>query len=192
MDPAADVTRMLRAWSDGQPVDQDRLLALVYQQLRGLAQKIASDGKPMRSLHPTALVHEAYLKLVHAQDKEFNNRGHFLAVAGRAMRQVIADHAKAQRREKRGGGRQQVTLDPEVAPSGDPAVDLVALNDACERLAALDARQAQIVELRFFAGLQIEEIAAVLGVSESTVAVAWRGARAWLRRELAGDDARES
>jgi RNA polymerase sigma factor (TIGR02999 family) len=184
MPAETDITQLLRAWGDGKPVDQDRLLSLVYQQLRGLADRIAHDGRPIPTLHPTALVHEAYLKLARDDAPAFAGQKHFFAVAARAMRQIIADHARTARRHKRGGGRHRVTLDPEVMPTPEANVDVVALNDACECLAALDARQAHIVELHFFAGLSLEEIAPVLGVSETTVRNDWRGARAWLRREL--------
>lgn len=165
-------------------------MAQVYQELRGLAAAYLRRQSASHTLQPTALVHEAFLKLVDHTAVVFNGRAHFFAVSARAMRQILVDHARAKLADKRGGGWDRITLDqgviPDVrrAPGGSHEVDILALNELLEQLAGLDPRQAEVVELRFFGGLTVDEAASVLGVSKSTVEEDWRMARAWLSKRL--------
>jgi RNA polymerase sigma factor (TIGR02999 family) len=135
-------------------------------------------------LQPTALVHEAYVKLVGHTPPEWNNRTHFLAVAARAMRQILADHARRKRADKRGGGNVRVTLDASITPPAERDKDLIALDDALTRLLEVDVRKHRVVELRFFGGLTMDEIADVVGISKTTIESDWRTARAWLKAKL--------
>ncbi|HRC84484.1 MAG TPA: sigma-70 family RNA polymerase sigma factor [Thermoanaerobaculia bacterium] len=180
---SGEVTRLLRAWRDGDGQALERLVPLVYNDLRQLAaQRLRSSGSGL-TLQPTALVHEAFLRLVGGK-VDWQSRAHFFAVASRTMRNVAVDYARRRQADKRGGGVVQVELSDETpAPA---TVDVVALDEALSRLEQLDARQARVVELRFFAGLSVEETAAVLECSPITVSRAWRTARAWLFRELHG------
>ena len=166
----------------------DRLLPLVYAELRARARRYLRSGRSGDTLQPTALVHEAYLRLVGHAPEHWHGRTHFFAVAAIAMRQILIDHARHHGRVKRGGELQRVTLGEAVAPAGLPDVDLLALGQALERLAALNERQARIVELRFFAGLTVEEVAEALGLSKRSVEVDWAFAKAWLRVELSKGD----
>jgi RNA polymerase sigma factor (TIGR02999 family) len=160
----------------------------VYDELRGLARKFFRRERPDHTLQPTALVHEAYLRLVDQTRIGWQGRTHFCAICARAMRQVLIDHARSRKRLRRGGERQKVLLDSRVAPAEFENVDVFALNEALEKLAALDARQAQVVELRFFGGLNVDEVAHVLGVSKRTVEGDWTHAKAWLRTELGREE----
>jgi RNA polymerase sigma factor (TIGR02999 family) len=160
-----------------------RLLPLVYDELRGLAAGYLQHERRDHTLQPTALVNEAYLRLVD-QRASFESRGHFLAIAATAMRRVLVNHARDRGRLKRGGDAQREALESGHTIMDEPELDLAALDDAMERLAAFDPRKVQVVEMRFFAGLSLEEIAAALGISERTVKREWQIARAWLRREL--------
>ncbi len=162
------------------------LTPMVYEELRALAAGLLRHETPGHTLQPTALVHEAYMRLVDQTEVDYQGRAHFIALAARTMRRVLVDHARAREAKKRGGGRERVTLDSSVAFSTDHPVDLLALDEALTKLASLHQRQAQIVDLRFFGGLTIEETAVVLEVSHATVEVDWKMARSWLRRELAG------
>lgn len=186
-----EVTGVLVAWSRGEGAAADHLLPMVYDELRRLAARALRRESPDHTLEATALVHEAYLKLVDQSRVDWQNRGHFFAVAAQAMRRILIDHARRHHAKKRGGDVRLVPLDEVavlLAGSEDAAVaasDLVALDRALDRLAAVDQQQARLVELRFFAGLTLEETATALGVSVSTVKLDWRLARAWLRRELA-------
>jgi len=163
--------------------DADDPSELVYAELRRLAAAFLRRERAGHTLQPTALVHEAWAKLARLSASHWQSRAHFLAVAARAMRRVLVNHALARQSLKRGGDRRQVTLDaPLRSPGG--GVDTLELHDAIERLADLDARKARLVEMRFFAGMSVEEVATVLGVSRSTVEADWRFARAWLSREL--------
>lgn len=181
----ADATRLIARLRDGDQDAASELLPIVYDELRARAGAFFRGQRSDHTLQPTALVHEAFLKLAQSESNNWLNRANFCAVAATAMRQILADHARAKMTAKRGGGmRRQVTTI--AAPSSDGAVDLLALHEALEKLADIDARQAHIVELRFFGGLTIEETAAVLDVSESVVERSWRRSRAWLRVELDG------
>jgi RNA polymerase sigma factor (TIGR02999 family) len=163
----------------------EQLLLLVYDELRRLARHHMGGDTPGHTLQPTALVHEAYLKLVDQSRVDWRGRTHFLAYASKAMRNLLIDHARARASAKRGGGSRRVTLVDEVV--GDRALDreqLLSLNEALDRLAEHDERQARVVEMRYFGGLKVEEVAEVLGVSKRTVEGYWTHARAWLLREL--------
>ncbi len=162
----------------------DELLPLVYDEFRIMAQRYLARERPDHTLDPTALVHEAFMKLIDQNRVDWKGRAHFFAVAAQAMRRILVDHARHHSRLKRGGDRQRVSLDEQLAPGEQRTEDLVALDDALEQLAQLDSRQARIVELRFFAGLTVEEVAETLGVSKRTIEGDWTMARAWLRREL--------
>jgi RNA polymerase sigma factor (TIGR02999 family) len=184
--PSADVTRLLARWSRGEQEALDELLPLVYGELRRMAGRQLRAERQEHTLTPTALVHEAYLRLVGQRRTSWRSRAQFFAIAARLMRRVLVDHARARLADKRGGGLVVVPLeqagDPEAAAS--PLADVLAVDEALTRLAALDADQARLVELRFFGGLTVEEIAPLLGRSERTVKREWRLARAWLFRDL--------
>ena len=181
-----EVTRLLLAWNAGDKAALERLMPLVYAELRQLAERHFRKERRGHTLQPTAVVHEAYFKLVDQTRVTWKNRGHFLAIASQAMRRILIDHARGRDAEKRGGEVEKVTLDVSIAsPEPSREVDILALDEALERLKALDGSQAQIVELRFFGGLTIEETAEVMDVSPSSVKRDFRSARAWLFRELA-------
>jgi RNA polymerase sigma factor (TIGR02999 family) len=182
------VTQLLLAWSHGDHASLDRLLPAVYEELRRLAARHIRQQASGHTLQATALVHEAYLRLVDQQRVEWASRAHFFGVAAKAMRSILIDHARKQRAAKRGGKAGRATLGAagEVANPG-PAVDVLALDEALIRLAEHDPRKSQVVELRYFGGLALEEVAEVLGVSLATVKRDWIAARAWLKRELTDD-----
>ena len=180
-----EVTRLLRAWSEGESAAGDALLDAVYAELRGMARRYLSGERPDHTLPPTALVHEAYLKLVDQRHVRWQSRAHFFAIAARVMRRILVDHARARASIKRGAG-ERVTLVDQDGRLDPPQIDLLALDVALDRLAAIDARHSQLVELRFFGGLTIEEAASVLSVGTATVKRDWVLARAWLYRELGG------
>jgi len=179
-----EVTQLLRDWRQGNRAAFDQLIPLVYDELRRLAKRHLQRQSPGHTLQTTALVHEAYLRLIEQQNIEWQNRAHFFAVAARAMRFLLVDHARARQYAKRGGGARQVTLDEVAVVSPERNTDLLALDEALSRLAALDPRKSQVVELRYFGGLSAEETAEALGVSEVTVKREWLKAKAWLYREL--------
>ncbi len=183
-----EVTRILSALSSGSGSAAADLLPLVYEELRALAAAWFRDQPQGQTLQPTALVHEAYAKLVGGDDdKKWKNRAHFFRVAAKAMRQVLIDHARRRKTSKRAGDRERVTLDGAGAIPGRREVDIVALDEALKRLAKLDPRKSQIVEMRLFGGLTGEAIAAALDISRTTVDGDWQVARAWLRAELKDD-----
>lgn len=184
------ITLYLRRMRDGDPSAAGQLLPLVYEELRSLAGKMMRAGRPGHTLQPTALVHEAWLKIARSgQVPEFADRRHFLAVAARAMRQVLLNHARDRRAQKRGGSQPPLPLDDCLELIEREAGDMVALNDVLEQLATRSQRSAQIVELRVFAGLTVEETAEVTGASEASVKADWRFARAFLQQRLRGDQA---
>jgi RNA polymerase sigma-70 factor (ECF subfamily) len=181
------VTALLKAWSDGDQTALDALLPLVEQELRRLARHYMRGERAGQTLQPTALVNEAYLRLVDIAHVRWQNRAHFLAVAARTMRRVLVDMARAKGYQKRGGRVPLVPLDEVDVAAARPDADVVALHDALEALAALDARKAHVVELRYFGGLTVEETAEVVGVAPETVMRDWKFAKAWLLRELSPD-----
>lgn len=170
----------------GPPQDYDELFPLVYAELRRIASREMRRERPGRTLQTTALVHEAYLRLLKDASLSFENRAHFLGIAARAMREILIEHARGRGARKRGGGSVRITLDDVVAPVAQPSIDVLALDEALQRLARLDKRHARVVELRYFGGLSVEETAAALELSPATVKRAWTVARAWLYRELTG------
>jgi RNA polymerase sigma factor (TIGR02999 family) len=178
-------TRLLSASMAGDKRAAEELIPLVYDDLRALAQKHLKRENPGHTLQATALVNEAYLRLIDAQPEGWNGKTHFFAVAAASLRRVLVDHARAKRTKKRGGDAQRVSVLDPAASATVPAIDLLALDEALKRLAATKPRHARLVELRFFGGLEVEEAAAILGVSKETAKVDWRFARAWLNRELA-------
>ena len=181
---SGDITELLLAWQRG---DQDALASLtplVYDELHRLAGVYMSRERPGHPLQATALVNEAYLRLTDSSRVRWQNRGHFLAVAAQLMRRILVDFARDRRSQKRGYDWQQVTLDEGLIVGGEANVDLIALDEALRRLGALDPRKVQVVELRFFGGLSLDETAEVLGVSVDTISRDWNAARAWLLREL--------
>jgi RNA polymerase sigma factor (TIGR02999 family) len=182
-----EVTRLLAAWAAGDAAARERLLPVVYGELRAIARKVFARERGDHTLQPTALVHEAYLKLAGGGTaSSFRDRAHFFAVASQAMRQVLVDHARARATRKRGGGATRLVLvEEEAAAAPSPLADVLAIDEAIGRLAARDPDSARLVELRFFGGLTVEETAEVLGVSAPTVKRDWRLARAFLARELA-------
>lgn len=181
----ARITRLLIAWSDGRRDALEELLPLVYGELRRLASRYMRHEGAAHTLQPTALVHEAYLRLVDQRRVRWRNRAHFYAVSAQIMRRILVDHARTHRAEKRGSGRERVPLVDEEMPGAAGAdLDVVALDAALQRLAAFDAQQERIVELRYFGGLTIDEAAEVLGISSATVVREWTVAKAWLRAEL--------
>ncbi len=186
--PPEDVTQLLQVASDGNKVALDRLVPLVHDELRAIAHNQRRREHDLQTLNTTALVHEAYLKLVDQKRVTWQNRAHFFAVAARSMRRIVIDHARERMAQKRGGGWARVDLEDLGGPdvSDEKAPGLIALNDALERLAEVDPRQSDVVTLRFFGGLSVEEAGEVLGISKATVKREWAMARAWLHREMGG------
>jgi RNA polymerase sigma factor (TIGR02999 family) len=183
MTPESDVTRLLHAVNRGEPSAPEDLYRLVYEELRRLAGARMGSQRDGHTLQPTALVHEAYLRLV-GSDSRWQGRAHFFGAAARAMRQVLVDHARRRGARKRGGGRGRISLS-DLDPATEARLDdLLALDEALERLAARDRRKASVVELRFFAGLEVDETARALGISPRSVHLDWRFAKAWLFREM--------
>ncbi|MBN8644917.1 MAG: sigma-70 family RNA polymerase sigma factor [Planctomycetes bacterium] len=202
-DPAAapheptnhDVTMLLQAIGDGDDHAAARLLPLVYDELRKLAHARMNNEAPGQTLQPTALVHEAYMRLVDAQGRSprWDGRGHFFGAAALAMRRILVERARHRNRIKHGGGRKRVDLeDADAAAHAPDGTDLVALDEALQKLEKLDKRKHDVVMLRYFAGLSIEEAAGALALSPATVKTEWSFARAWLRREMAGAEIGES
>jgi RNA polymerase sigma-70 factor, ECF subfamily len=180
----ANITVILQDWSRGNQRAADTLIALVYDELRKVAANYLRRERSEHTLQPTALVNEAYLKLIDISNVSWRDRAHFFAVASNVMRQILVDHARARATEKRGGNAQTIALDEAISFSQQPEIDLLALDDALKILASLDEKQAQIVEMRFFGGLSVEETAEVLGVSARTVKREWAFAKAWLHKTL--------
>jgi RNA polymerase sigma factor (TIGR02999 family) len=183
-DDSQVVPRLLTGIQSGDRVSAERLLPIVYDQLRDIAARQMRGEAENITLQPTALVHEAYLKLVDQSRVDWKGRTHFVAVAAQAMRRILVDHARHRQALKRGGAFQRISLDERLAAEWQSDQDLLSLECALEKLSQLDQRQAQIVELRFFGGLQIDEVAEALGISKRSVEREWTMIRAWLRREL--------
>ncbi|HKQ76469.1 MAG TPA: sigma-70 family RNA polymerase sigma factor [Blastocatellia bacterium] len=185
MTPAPqEVSELLRAWSDGDQDALGSLMPLVYDELRRMAKRHMDRQGPGHTLQTTALIHEAYLRLVDQKETRWQNRAHFFAVAARAMRHILVDYARARHAAKRGGEARSAPFDEAALVSEERTSELVALDDALESLAAVDQRKCQVVELRYFGGLSVQETAEVLKVSPETVARDWRLARTWLLRAL--------
>jgi RNA polymerase sigma factor (TIGR02999 family) len=181
---ALPVTRLLRAWRDGDKTALDQLLPLVHTELHRLAHRMMRRENPGHTWQTTELVHEAYLHVVGQQDVEWQDRAHFFAIAAQVMRRLLVDHARAQQVEKRGGRAQHVSLDEVTLIAPHRPAALLALDDALDRLAHFDAQKSRIVELRFFGGLTVEEVAEVLGIAAITVKREWARAKLWLYREI--------
>jgi RNA polymerase sigma-70 factor (ECF subfamily) len=179
------LTQLLRAWSEGDQGALEQLMPMVYEELHRLARRYMSDEAPGHTLQATALVNEAYLRLVQADPSGWQDRTHFFAVSARVMRRILVDWARRRQAQKRGSDTPALELQDNLAvAAGSSGNDLVAIDDALKTLAAFDSRKSQIVELRFFGGLSVKETAAVLTISEETVRRDWKVAKSWLRREL--------
>ena len=182
--PQGEVTRLLAEWSSGDQSALNKMMPLVYAELHRIAQRAWSQQSHNNTLQPTALINEAYLKLANAENVSFQDRCHFFAVACKAMRQILVNHAKSRLSDKRGGGVANVSLDDVQPVVHQEAAEIVALNEALEALHAVDPRKSMVVEMRYFGGLSIEETAEAMGVSVRTVIRDWRLARSWLIREM--------
>ena len=180
------VTELLRRWSGGDQEALEQLLPLVYKELHRLAYRYLRDERPDHTLQPTALVNEAYLRLINQHATEWQSREHFYGVAAQILRRILVDHARERNAAKRGLGRNKVPLDQALTVPAQADVDLLALDESLKRLAELDARKARLVELRYFAGLPVHEVARVLGTSPATVHREWAIARTWLYRDMMG------
>lgn len=181
-----DISVILKNWSGGNRASADALLALVYDELRKIAARYLRKERSGHTLQPTALVHEAYIKLIDISDIDWQDRAHFFAVSANVMRRILVDHARARVADKRGGEADRIALEDAISLSKEPQVDLLAVDEALKELAEFDEQQCRIVELRFFGGLTIEETAHVVGVSPATVKREWAIAKAWLHRKLKG------
>jgi len=182
------VTDLLVHWSEGDQEALNKLIPLVYDELHKLASRYLRRERRDHTLQTTAVVHEAYLKLVNQRDANFENRLHFFAVAAQIMRRILVDYARRHHASKRGGDLYKLSLDEALVTSEEKGADLLALDEALERLAAIDPRQSRVVELRVFAGLTLEETAQALNISPSTVRREWSMAKAWLHRQIKNND----
>jgi RNA polymerase sigma factor (TIGR02999 family) len=178
------ISRLLVDWRDGDKTALDRLVPLVYQELRRLAAYYMRDQRPGHTLQTSALINETYLRLIDHKNMRWENRAHFYAVAAQAMRRILVDHARRRGYQKRGGGALQVSFDEAVIGTEERAAELIALDDAMKDLAVVDPRKAQVVELRYFGGLSVAETAEVVGVSAVTIMREWRSAKGWLLRAI--------
>jgi RNA polymerase sigma-70 factor (ECF subfamily) len=186
MNPAPlTISQLLVEWSEGDRAALDRLMPLVYDELRRLARSYLRRERPDHTLQATALVHEAYMRLIDQHSVSWQNRAHFFGIASQMMRRILVNHALARATAKRGGHAEKLALDEAIVVDGERQIDLVVLDDALKELEAADARQCRIVELRFFGGLSIEETAEVLKLSPATVKREWNTAKLWLRRRIA-------
>jgi RNA polymerase sigma factor (TIGR02999 family) len=179
-----EVTQLLVAWGNGDQAALEQLTPLIYSELHQMAHRHLGRERRGHTLQTTALVHEAYLRLIDQNEVRWQNRAHFFAIAAQMMRRILVDYARARNVAKRGGGARQVSLDEALEVSDERAADVIALDEALAALAELDPRKSRIIELRFFGGLSIEETAEVLGVSPGTVMRDWTFAKAWLQREI--------
>jgi len=189
-EPRANPTALLLAWNRGESDALDALMPLVYEELRRLAAHYMKGERSGHTLQATALVNEAYLRLIEVQQVRWQNRAHFFAMAARLMRRILVDAARARAYQKRGGGASLLSLDEALVVPTEPGNDLVALDDALTALAAVDSRKSQVVEMRFFGGLSLDETAETLHVSRDTVKRDWNMAKLWLLRELRGSRTR--
>jgi RNA polymerase sigma factor (TIGR02999 family) len=190
--PAHDVTQLLRAWSEGDERALEKLMPLVYEELHRLARRYMAGERPGHTLQTSALVNEAYLRLVEVKSLNWQNRAHFFGVSAQLMRRILVDFARSRRSLKRGGETLTVSLEEGSIVSRPRGADVVALDDALKTLAAMDLRRSRVVELRFFGGLSAEESAEVLKVSPETILHDWKLAKVWLLRELSVDNANEA
>jgi RNA polymerase sigma factor (TIGR02999 family) len=187
MSDQPNITELLVGYGRGDKESLDQLMPIVYDELRRQAARYLRHERPGNTLQTTALIHEAYVRLVDQRNVQWQNRAHFFGIAAQLMRRILVDHARTKKRAKRGGSDIRVSLgDATVAVKGQD-LDVVALDEALERLAQIDAQQSRVVELRFFSGLTVEETAEVMGISNATVKRDWSMAKAWLHRELSGD-----
>jgi RNA polymerase sigma factor (TIGR02999 family) len=180
-----DVTQLLLAWGNGNQAARDQLMSVVYDELHRMARRYMRREAPGHTLQTSALLNEAFLRLVDQNNVQWQNRAHFFGIAAQMMRRILVDHARSRNYAKRGAGAQAITLDEGLIVSDERSAEVVAVHEALEELSKIDTRKGQIVELRFFGGLSIEETANVLGVSPGTVMRDWTLAKAWLRREMA-------
>ena len=186
-DRPPEITLWLKQWSAGNDDALEALLPVVYEELHRQAANYLRRERVGHTLQPTALINEVYIKLINQQHVDWQNRAHFFGIAAQGMRRILVDYARSRHRNKRGGNAENVPIDSEVLAISDTrSVDLIALDEALDRLAQLDQRQARIVELRFFSGMSVEETAEALGISPATVKNDWRTAKAWLFREING------
>lgn len=183
-----EVTQLLINWSNGDKAALDDLVPMVQAELRRIARRYMRREDPGHTLQTSALINEAYIRLIDQQDVQWQNRAHFFAVAAQVMRHILVDHARRHAYAKRGGGARKVSLDEATVSTEQRAAELIALDDALNKLAALDPRKSKIIELRFFGGLNIEETAEAMKISSPTVQREWRSAKAWLRREMNKSD----
>jgi RNA polymerase sigma factor (TIGR02999 family) len=186
------VTDLLNAWRGGDRAAFDRLVPVVYEELRRQASRYLRRERPGQTLQTTDLIHEAYIRLIDQKNARWQNRAQFFGIAAQLMRRILVDHARARHRAKRGGGDIRVSLNEGMAIAKSRDVNLIVLDEALNRLAEIDLERSKVVELRFFAGLSVEETAEALGVSPRTVKRSWRFAKAWLRREISGAGPGES
>ena len=186
------VTGLLLQWGQGDEAALERLIPLVYRELHQIARRCMAGERGDHSLQATALVNEAYFRLVDAKEVAWHDRAHFLAVSAQVMRRILVDHARSRHAQKRGGEAARVTFDEALVVVHEPGQDFVALDDALEALATFDERKSRVIELRFFGGLSVEETASVLNVSPDTVMRDWRLAKAWLQREMRGEHAHDA
>ena len=182
-----EVTGLLQAWGQGDEAALQRLVPLVYDQLHAAARRYMAGERPGRTLQTTALIHETYLRLVNVRQVKWQNRAHFFAICAQLMRRILVDFARSRGYQKRGGGAQRVDLDEILTLGSEPEQNLVALDEALQRLADMDQRKSRVVELRFFGGLDVKETAEVMKVSADTVMRDWKLAKVWLLRELSED-----
>jgi RNA polymerase sigma factor (TIGR02999 family) len=182
-----EVTTLLQAWGRGEDAALDEIIPIVYRELRRIAHRYMAGERPDHTLQTTALVNEAYLKLVDSRGVNWRNRAHFFAISAQLMRRILVDYARARGYRKRGGGVRDITLRDELAGANERARNVLDLDDALKALAELDPRKSKVVELRFFGGLSLEETAEVLKVCPDTVLRDWRMAKAWLGRELGAE-----
>jgi RNA polymerase sigma factor (TIGR02999 family) len=181
----SQITQMLRKWGDGDREALDELMPLVYDELHRQAARYLRRENNDHTLQTTALIHEAYIKLINQRNTDWQNRAHFFAIAAQAMRRILVDHARTKHRDKRGGNAVKLPLDEAMAEVRDEqSIDLIALDEALTRLAAIDEQQSRVVELRYFSGMSLEDTAGVLKISRATAARDWAMAKAWLHREL--------